>query len=154
MNSRSRLAERARASDSSDGGGRHVVLIAAFVELLGRDRPARQELLSLVQIELGQGQLGASPVELSLGAIRCYRIGPGIDDEKQVAFFNELAVGEMDGIQIPAHPGADFDGLDRLSEAAGNSSHSVTSSFDRLHEGDLGRRAPPGETFPAGGEAD
>jgi hypothetical protein len=68
----------------------------SLIDLARSDVAAFSELLRPVGVRDGERHLSLSFDDISLGAINRDLIGPWIDDEEKVAFFNELAVGKID----------------------------------------------------------
>ena len=138
-----------------DGGHGRALLLQLLIRAAGR------RIIALAQ---GQhpGELGRRPLhprlrlgELGLGGIEIDLIGPGIDDEEQIALLDPLPVGEMDLRQIAADPGANRHELDRL-ELAGELVPFGDGLLQGMADGDrrrLGRccgggfRRLPGDTI-------
>jgi hypothetical protein len=71
-------------------------------------------LLAALEIAFGQDQAGFCRGDLALGACHVRRIKRRIDQDQQVALFDQRALPKVDLLDGAGDAGADFDPLDRL----------------------------------------
>ncbi len=134
------------------GLGRALGLHALLVDLLGDGLLADQALRAVeighreVERGLGARQIGARLLERGLER-------PLVDGEQQIALLHQLAVLEMDGLEIAGNARAHFDGIDR-DEAADIFVLVGDRALHRLGHGDRrrGRRGGLLRGLAAGGE--
>ena len=126
-----------------DGGvarGRgNIHLGNAFVIGLLRGVIVLAELGGAFELGLGKIELCLRLCLLRLGGFERELEGPRLDDKQKVALLDELAVDEIDGFEIAAHPRADLDRLARL-ELAGEIAPLLHVPDEGFGDGDGGRR--------------
>ena len=137
------------------GGVRGLQRLAALVDDLFGDCTGLDQVQPAVELALGKLRLGARIRKLAVG-LRGHRLErAGIDDVKQVAGMDHVAVFELDIGDEAADPGADLDLLDRV-EAPGEFVPVGDGALDRL--GDRDRRRSRGRRLwrlvPAGRQRD
>ena len=97
------------------------------------------ELGSAVELGLGKIELRLGLGLLGLGGLERELERPRLDDEQEIALLHKLAVDEVDGFEVAAHPRAHLDGLTRL-ELAGEVAPFLHVPDEGLGHGDGGRR--------------
>ena len=116
--------------DRGDGGVARrrgdVHLGNALVIGLLRGVVVLAELGGALELGLGKIELGLGLSLLRLGGFERELERPRLDDEQQVALLDELAVDEVDGFEIAAHPRAHLDRL-HASNWPVKSLHSTSS---------------------------
>ena len=88
----------------------------------------------------GAVELGLGKLELRFGSASCCALArlerelerPRLDDEQQIALLDQLAVDEIDGFEIAAHPRAHLDRPRRASNWPVKSLHSCISLISGL----------------------
>ena len=93
------------------GGGLGLIVILLADELL------LNQLGITLQVALGLARQGLVLFQVGFGLLQGRLIGPGIDDEEQVALFDVLALLKIDLDQLPGDPGLDAHGGVRLDVA-------------------------------------
>ncbi len=118
-------------------------LSRALVERLLGGKIVLQQLGGAIELDLGELKLGLGLGELGLGGLEGDLVGARLDDEKEVPFLHDLAIGEIDGFEIAADAGPDLDGLPRL-ELTGEVAPFLELLDQGLGHGDRGRRRSGG----------
>ena len=100
---------------------RGIVVVGALVDRLLGCELAALERLRPKQLVVGQCHASGRGLQRRLRLFQLDLIGPGIDDEEQVALVHDLPVLEMDLGQRTAHLGPQLDPVDRreLAEETG-----------------------------------
>ena len=97
------------------------------------------QLGGAVELGLGKLELSLGLKLLGLGALERELERPRLDDEQEIAFLHQLAVDEVDGFEIAAHPRAHLDRLTRF-ELAGEVAPFLHIPGQRLSHRDGRRR--------------
>ena len=87
---------------------------ASLVHGLDRDVAALEQLLGAVQLVACVVERGQCTFQFRLGFGQRRLDGPRVDGEQKVAFFDDIAVDELDGLQITADARAYLDLADRI----------------------------------------
>ena len=120
-------------------GGGDVHLRHALVIGLLRGIVVLAQLRGALELRLGELELRFVLGQLRLGGLERELEGPRLDDEEKIALLDQLAVGEIDGFEIAAHPRAHLDRFPRL-ELAGEIAPLLHLLDQRLGHGDGRRR--------------
>ena len=110
----------------------------ADVRLLLRDCVAPNQIDSPRVVLLRQREAGLRQREFGLGASQRRFVGPGIDQEQQIALLDHRAVLEVDRLEVAAHARPHLDRVDRV-EARGILVPFRDLARDRLDDGHLWR---------------
>src|SRR5262249_14884214 len=94
-------------------GGLRVAegLRALLVDLLA-DGAVAQQLLAARQIGLGENQVGLGQLQIGARLVERILERPPVDGEQGIALLHDLAVLEMDLIEVAGDAGADLDRVD------------------------------------------
>ncbi len=96
-----------------DLGLRGAVRLRALIEQLLGDGALAHQRLRALQIGFGEGEISLRLRQIGARLIQRVLERPAVDGEQQVALLDDLAVLEMDLVEVAGHARADFDRLHR-----------------------------------------
>ena len=139
VNCRSSSACLTAASCAVDLRLRGAVRLGALIEQLLGDGALAHQRLRALQVGLGEGEIGLRLRQIGAHLIERVLERPAVDGEQQIALLDDLAVLEMDLVEIAGHARADLDRVHR-DEAPDILVLIDDGALDRLRHRHGGRR--------------